>query len=563
MLVEDAQPRSVAVACAEPCILSIELRQQAHYWQAMHARAVQREAVARAEAQELKQIVHDQQTQIAELTRQLEALKAKVVWLQQQVFGRKSEQNREVVDQACDGDTALGGDPDGCDAPESSLPQRRTRGKQPGAKGYGRKHRDDLPTEEVFHDLPEAQQCCPRCGKAFAIFPGTEDSEVIDWEVRLVRRIHRRRRYRRQCNCKAIPGIVTAPPPPKLILKGMFSTGFWAQILLEKFLFQRPLYRIRQVLALEGLSVSQGTLTGGLKRIAGLLQPLYVHILERNRWARHWHMDETRWMVFAELDGKVGHRWWLWVSVTQDTCVYLLDPSRSAEVPKNHLGENAEGIISADRYCAYKALGEKIQVAFCWSHVRRDFIRVRDGYARLRSWAETWVTRINELFELNDQRVKVLSDAQAFRTKDQEVRDAVEAMAKLRDRELQDPGLPEPARKALESLRTHWEGCTLFVDHPEIPMENNESERRLRNPVVGRKNYYGSGSIWSGMLATMVFTISQTLLMNGLNPKDFLLAYLETCAISGGQPPENLKEFLPWNLSQEQKDAWRCPEPFP
>lgn len=96
----------------------------------------------------------------------------------------------------------------------------------------------------------------------------------------------------------------------------MFSTGFWGHILLEKFLFQRPLYRIRQVLALEGLPVSQGTLTGGLKRIAGVLQTLYVHILERNRCARHWHMDETRWMVFAELDGKVGHRWWLRVSVT-------------------------------------------------------------------------------------------------------------------------------------------------------------------------------------------------------------------------------------------------------
>lgn len=208
-------------------------------------------------------------------------------------------------------------------------------------------------------------------------------------------------------------------------------------------------------------------------------------------------MDETRWMVFAEVDGKVGYRWWLWVSVTQDTCAYLLDPSRSAEVPKNHLGENTEGIISADRYSAYKALGEKILVAFCWSHVRRDFIRVCDGYARLRSWAKSWVTRINELFELNDQRVKVLSDAQAFRAKDQGVRDAVDTMAKVRDRELQDPGLREPARKALESLRHHWEGCTLFVDHPEIPMDNNESERRLRNPVVGRKNYYGSGSIWS------------------------------------------------------------------
>jgi transposase len=343
----------------------------------------------------------------------------------------------------------------------------------------------------------------------------------------------------------------------------MFSAGFWARILLEKFLFQRPLYRIRQALAVEGLPVSQGTLTGGLQRIAGLLQPLYVQILQRNRSAKHWHMDETRWMVFAELKGKSGYRWWLWVSVTQDTCAYLLDPSRSAEVPRNHLGENTEGIISADRYCAYKALGEKILVAFCWSHVRRDFIRIGDGYARLLPWAERWITRINDLFELNRQRLEVLSDAQAFQAKDREVRDAVEAMADVRDRELNDPTLHRAVRKALESLRNHWEGCVLFVDHPEIPMDNNESERRLRNPVVGRKNYYGSGSIWSGALASMAFTVLQTLLMNDVNPKCFLLAYFEACAAHGGRPPGNLEEFLPWNLSPERKNAWRCPEPFP
>jgi len=32
-------------------------------------------------------------------------------------------------------------------------------------------------------------------------------------------------------------------------------------------------------------------------------------------------------------------------------------------------------------------------------------------------------------------------------------------------------------------------------------MDNNEAERRLRNPVVGRKNYYGNGSVWSGVLS--------------------------------------------------------------
>jgi transposase len=181
------------------------------------------------------------------------------------------------------------------------------------------------------------------------VFPGTEDSQEIDWEVRVFRRVHHRTRYRPTCHCQAVPSIVTAPPPPKLIPKGMFSIGFWVQLLLEKFLLQRPLYRIGQMLHLHGLDVSQGTLTGGLQRMDPLLEPLYTAFLQHSRAAHHWHMDETRWMVFEEQEGKSGYRWWLWVVVTADTCVYLLEPSRSSQVPKKHLGPDPHGILNVDR----------------------------------------------------------------------------------------------------------------------------------------------------------------------------------------------------------------------
>jgi len=540
----------------------IELRQQAHYWRALHARATEREAAFKDKAQRLEQVALRQQAQIAELTDKLEEALARIAWLEGQVFGRKSEQCPKPDPYAHDSIAALDHNADAADEPEFCKEPRRKRGKQPGTKGYGRKRRQDLPAEDEFHDLPEDRRQCPRCSKPFDVFPGTEDSEQIEWEVVVYRRIHKRTRYVPTCDCQAVTGIVTARCPPKLIPKGMFATSFWVHLLMEKFLFQRPLHRVRKVLALEGLCVSQGTLTGGLQRIGELLQPIYTRILERSRTANHWKMDETRWLVFEEVDGKDGYRWWLWVVITDDTVVFLLEPTRSAQVPREHLGENCEGIINADRYSVYKALGNKIWVAFCWSHVRRDFVRIRDGYRRLRNWGEAWVARINELFELNDQRLEVLSDPDAFREKDQVLRDAIEAMAKQRERELEDPSLRKPARKALESLRNHWEGCILFVDHPEIPMDNNESERRLRDPAVGRKNYYGSGSVWSGALTAICFTVFQTLLKNGIDPKKWFFAYFEACAENYGRPAENLDEFMPWNLSEQQKDAWCCPEPF-
>jgi hypothetical protein len=63
---------------------------------------------------------------------------------------------------------------------------------------------------------------------------------------------------------------------------------------------------------------------------------------------------------------------------------------------------------------------------------------------------------------------------------------------------------------------------TLFVDDPRIPLDNNYGERLIRNPAVGRKNYYGSGAQWSGRLAMMLFSIFATLVLWKINPRTSL-----------------------------------------
>ena len=70
----------------------------------------------------------------------------------------------------------------------------------------------------------------------------------------------------------------------------------------------------------------------------------------------------------------------------------------------------------------------------------------------------------------------------------------------------------------LTSLRNHWSGLILFVAHPDIPMDNNQAERALRGPVVGRKNYYGSGALWSGELTATLFSLFHTLELWQINP---------------------------------------------
>ncbi len=114
-------------------------------------------------------------------------------------------------------------------------------------------------------------------------------------------------------------------------------------------------------------------------------------------------------------------------------------------------------------------------------------------WAELKPWAPAWLERIRQLYQR--QRLTHDSDSAEFQAADQDVRQTVADMQTQAAAELADPKLRAPCRKVLTSLQEHWSGLTRFVDDMRIPLDNNASERAHRGPAVGRKNYYGSGSL--------------------------------------------------------------------
>jgi transposase len=115
--------------------------------------------------------------------------------------------------------------------------------------------------------------------------------------------------------------------------------------------------------------------------------------------------------------------------------------------------------------------------------------------------------------------------------------------------------------KVYRSLLNHWDGLTLFMRYPQVPLDNNIAENSIRGPVTGRKGYYGSGSIWSAELAAMLFAILQTLDLWGINPRHWLSCYLNACADSGGQAPQDIQSFIPWQMDDAQRDKLSRPQP--
>ncbi len=531
---------------------------QAAYYHAMHRRACARE-------QRLKRRVQD--------------LQAEVRLLKQKVFGKSAE-------AGCPGpDTA----PAPPDAPTAPPPTKRPRGQQPGRPSPPRRDHDHLPAVEEIRDLSDADKLCPCCHKPFAPFPGTEDSEILEREVKAHRRVIPRRRYRPSCDCPNNKPVVVAPPAPRVTPKAHLGVSIGVAVRLDKYLFHRPTCRLLADLTTSGLDLSLGTITDGLKRLEPLFTPLYDAVVERSQERSFWHAGETRWQVYVTREGKVGHRWYVWVFHAPGCVAFVLSPTRAHEVPEGHFGEDGEGILVVDRYAAYQAMDavadERIVLAFCWAHGRRDFPRVGKGHPAHADWAHEWVARIGTLYHLNHERCDALEALETPATSaapplavptpeladepppkppakppgtpsQRQLQDHLTAMATQRDAELADPKLPPEKRKVLRSLAKHWAGLTVFVDHPEVPLDNNTAERSLRGPVVGRKNYSGSGSEWSGRLATMLWSPFQTLSLANLNPRAWLTAYLEGCAAAGGKAPSNAEEFLPWTMSAERKAEW-------
>jgi len=531
----------------------IELVMAAGQYKSLHQRATAR---ARWTERRHRHEIEKARLREAGLREQLALAQAQIRDLRQRVFGARTERSRFVAP-----------------AGHAQAGSRRPRGQQRGRPGHGRSRADELPArcETIALDV-----VCPQCGQGLRAFPGTEDSQVVELEVKAYRRVIRRRRYRPTCQCACLTGIVTAPLPPRLIARGKLGVSVWVNVLLSKFSYGQPTHRLLCEWSDQGLRLSQGTVTDGLRQLAPLFEPLGQAWSKQLRAQSHWHADETRWEVFVEREGKVGHRWYLWVFQAQDVVQFVLDPSRSARVPAGALLGVDSGILSVDRYSAYKKYASQnagISLSYCWAHQRRDFLNLARDHPALWSWAMGWVTRIARLYRLHELRrnaygrcggtIDVETDSKVgkvggqgigaahrarFMACDQRVRQAVQALQRQCDEALADAQLASPARKVLQSLKAHWSGLTVFVDHPWLDLDNNAAERALRPAVVGRKNFYGSGSQWSGELAAMMMSLLMTTRLWKINARTWLTSYLQACAEAGGRAPANLGAFVPWQM---------------
>ena len=167
-----------------------------------------------------------------------------------------------------------------------------------------------------------------------------------------------------------------------------------------------------------------------------------------------------------------------------------------------------------------------IRIAYCNSHARRRFYSdEKDSAKNVSGDAKFMLDQYKEIYRLNAE-AKGLSDDEvlAKRAEMKPFFESMKAEALLKkDTYSTQSGMYE----GYEYFLKYYDGLTLFLDNPTVPIDNNPSERLLRSPVVGRKTWYGTHSKRGAAVAAVHFTIVECCKLVGVNPREYYPAMVE------------------------------------
>lgn len=545
---------------------------------------------------------------ISELHKENNALKktvsnerAKANKFASMLFGLKSEkiklsdiiieQNKmEITDAENKRDSSE--NPDKVDDKKSAenYTRKKNKGGQVSHRGHGRKIPDDLPITETIIVLPDDELFYGVPSNEWIACEGLyEESFIITKEVVWTKVRLLRQQYKSPLNSPGnVPRMITAPVPDKIIKKGKYDITVWVDILNGKYQQHVPIERQVYDAQQAGVNVYPSTIFGGLKKIyETYLKLLYDELIFELQKGERWHADETRWYMLCDQSKKL---WYMWGFKTEKITAFVLDPTRTASVPaKTLLGidnitqfkepiqipAEKKKILNVDRYSAYKMLERLgfVILSFCWAHQRRDFTDIIKKFPKnseLVKWAETWLQNIAKLYKINNKRIKYPIGNKIFLEYDTILKKLVDEMQskvkteiitgdKKKSKLKKDGVLDETSEiklSAMTSMNNHWNGLNIFVNNPEVPMDNNIMENSIRPVALGRNNYIGSQSQWGGDLAACMYSIVQTCKQNNISPKAYLQYFLHKCLTlninkHNNRHKELINKLLPHNLNKK------------
>lgn len=489
------------------------------------------------ENKNLKEKIKNQSARIYQLEEFIRQLRHKQ-------FGASSEQINPLQDSLFDeaeGDCS--DEAEATDTPETITIATHARHKQNKPRIP-----EDLPREEIVHDLPEAEKVCPHDGTALKCI-GEETSEQLDIipaQIKVLR--HRRKKYACPC-CEQY--IVTAPKPRQPIEKSMAAPGLLAYVATQKYVDALPLHRQEKIFERIGVGLDRTTLANWMIKCGELIQPLMNLIHERMLEQKLLHMDETVVQVLNEPGKTAQSQSFMWVlrSVQQPAVLYHYAPGRSGDTATALL-EGYYGALMVDGYSGYNAVCERFTITRlgCWAHARRKFIEAREAQGNNKNKtgkADQALAWIQQLYRI-EQIAKDQSAAARHQIRQTQAKPVADKLKTWLEKTLVTTPPQTALGKALHYLHTQWSCLICYLDDGNYPIDNNAAENAIRPFVIGRKNWLFSASQAGAKASANLYSLIETAKANSLEP----YAYLKTVFtdLPNAQSVEQVEALLPWSV---------------
>ena len=161
------------------------------------------------------------------------------------------------------------------------------------------------------------------------------------------------------------------------IAKCMAGDSVLADIIVGKFVYHLPFYRLIQQYKESGITISDSTMGGWYEAVVDKLKVLYDVLRRQILSSEYVQIDES---VISVIDNekhkaRKGYEWCVRDAITGDVMAYYDRGSRGHHVAREILS-GYQGNVQSDGYEAYDQFEGMtgIKMHGCWAHVRRKFI---------------------------------------------------------------------------------------------------------------------------------------------------------------------------------------------
>ena len=500
---------------------------------------------------------------LKEKTKELEFMNAllsdRLALAQRKQFGSSSEKYAEGYEQMdLFNEAEQEADPNAAEPEMEEIHPKSYKRKKPTGK-----KEEDLSafetTEVIKHKLEGNDRFCPECGTKYKVVT-TETVKYLKF-IPARFEVVEETTYVYACpKC----GMMKRPQKDPSLLKGSVATpSLVAGIMNAKYVNGMPLARQEREFARYNLNLSTKTMANWIILCAKrYLQPIYDLMREEFLRSRYIHCDETRLQVIDEPEQKGTTQNWMWVYLTDEysgsprMVLFQYERTRGGYHPVEFLGDEFRGYLTCDGYQAYRGLPEQITVTGCMAHARRRFDEaltpLKKGFTKEQlkeTTAYQAMARIGMLYKI-EELIRNQSPEERYAERQKQSKPLLEAffgwLHTLEGSVNRSSKIGEAVLYALNQEKY----LKAYLEDGHLSIDNSAAERAVKNFAIGRRNWLFSKSIKGAEASATVYSITETALLNGLKPYDYVAYILERMKDLGPFPSkEDLQQLLPWSES--------------